>query len=133
MLNSEINPLSVDRVKLSEKLQTISPVERLLIPEEFCKLALEFLNENSAKPDSVSDEIKDTSGVREDNLSGNELHLKSQDFIIPKSELRVDERETRGQSKNPDKESKINYSTTTAPASELNQVEDLEDWLDDLL
>ena len=133
MLKGEINPLSVDRVKLSEKLQTISPIKRLLIPEEFCDLALEYLNESSAHSDSVSDETTDTAGVKEECLSGNELHLKSQDFIIPDSVLKVDERESRDNSKNPDKESKIISSTSTPPASDLNQVEDLEEWLDDLL
>ena len=136
MLKSEINPLSVDRVKLSEKLQSISPIRRLLIPEEFCDLALAFLNENSTQSDSVSDEIKDNSEAKEEYLSGNELHLNSQDFIIPPSDKSLPDPvlivETRGKSKNPVKESKIDSSTATPPASGLNQVEDLEEWLDDL-
>ena len=44
MVTNPNNSLSVDRVKLSEKLQSISPKQRLLIPEEFSQLAMSYLH-----------------------------------------------------------------------------------------
>ena len=149
------NPLSIDRVKLSEKLQTVSPVDRLLIPEQFSDLALSYLNKNTPNitdTDSqlVSNENNNHSinGVDKKSyksLTHNEdkmqisqniaMDLVPQDFIIPSSNestavIMGHERRT---------EKKIEYETThketklTGTPSELEQVEELEDWLNDLI
>ena len=151
------NPLSIDRVKLNEKLQTVSPVDRLLIPEQFSDLALSYLNKNtpnitdtdsqlvSNENNNLNHSINGVDKKTDKSLTHNEdkmqisqniaMDLVPQDFIIPSSNestavIMGHERRT---------EMKIEYETThketklTGTPSGLEQVEELEDWLNDLI
>ena len=145
------NPLSIDKIKLSEKLQAVSPLDRLFIPEEFSVLALSYLNRKppsiaNAESQFVSDgdnglnpsinRVNDKSDIilPPNGISQNSpINLVSQDFIIPPSiEYPA---VTLGHKSRMEEESKVSESTQKLLATPLGLelVEELEDWLDELM
>ena len=141
------NPLSIDRIKLSEKLQAVSAVDRLFIPEEFSVLALSYLNkqlhptsdtESQLVASSLNSSINDTillpNGEEKQNSKNIEVNLESHDFIIPPSI--ESPAVTLGQAREKEEnESETIQKSTKLPCNPLTlvQTEELEDWLDDLI
>ena len=151
------DPLTIDRIKLSEKLQKVSPIERLLIPAEFASLALSFLKKNNSDSTENSQQISDLvtnkteaetkreSCAGKDEVTPTLIELHPNDLIIPpKSEesigasltdasdpsLKVDKECEHIQVVDDIPKAKP-VGRSTNPA-EL-EVDDLEEWLDDIL